>query len=328
MSKKALKVNFARNDVLYDCPVMENIKADVRELAGPKAKAAPMTDGQRQHLAEQIITGHLGQLDALKAKVITAVNGRHYTVDSMARWTKLSVAPTGDRPAQRAMDNQVCFMLSRDTLDRFDVNTPEELLGVLRKAAGQYLYRSPRVVSYEEATAPYQGALEILDDGDLNADQRAWLALAKSAYYPIWSKANPDDRGAARQLHVGQSQSSEAWTDGRTYVAISQEFLKELDWNAHGFTQIGALLVRMFCHEGDSTKGMPDQTYFEEVTRVMQEGLPQFVQSCIENSPRVLEVEGRRLTKKIADWQSEVQKAADSRAAFEAKRDEANKRDP
>lgn len=317
VSKRALKVNFARNDVQHDCPEWAKIQRTVREMAGSKPKTARMTDGERQHLAEKIITGQLTGYDACKAKVITAVNGRHYTVDSFLAWTQMSLAESGDRPAERAMDNDVAFMLSKETLDRFDLDTPSELLMLLRKAGGQFVHRVPRIVAYEEAVKAFSGVRETLDESDLNPNLRAWLALAERGYYPIWSAAGNDESpGKPRKLLAGQSVTDHAWTDGTTYITISNDFLESLPWNSLGFTKLGILLVQMFAYDDDSTTGLPDQTYFELVHRLQEKALPQFVQMCVEGAPRVLEKEGRRMTKQIAAWQSELQRVDAAKDAF------------
>ena len=66
LSKKQLKVNFARNEVMSDCKVWRKIKPLVDQRAFDKVKKqVSLTDAGRQKLIDQLKAGELDNEEAL-----------------------------------------------------------------------------------------------------------------------------------------------------------------------------------------------------------------------------------------------------------------------
>lgn len=312
VSKKKLDVNFARNDILSTCPVWRRIVKEMEKAAGIKRERAPVaTEETRQMLGDRIASGELAGPEVAKAKVITAVNGRHFSVTEFLGWEKYTVARRGDRPAERCMDLKMCFSVAQETLDRLGWSAEE--LGPKLKGASRVDYRDRygRYVPYLEATKAFQGKQEILDEKKELGAPRVWLELLRDLGW-LFRPAFPSG-GAPRKVLLGHSTSYEAWTDGKQYVAYSDRFLKGLQFNTPGVVELGLVAVHEYCHQNANVDGCDhDQEFYEEYHRLCGEILPAWTQQAVARLPSVMEKVGRKLDRtlvKALDNQVHVEQA-------------------
>lgn len=322
VSRKQLKVNFARNDIQSDCPVWQRIKPLVDQMASERvAKKTQLTDDERLRLAQRFLTDKL--TNWYEMPLFTAVTGRHFTYVQLAsqiqRHKKLSVCAKDDQVGDRLFRQHTAFIFAQETLTRFRVRTVEALVELLRTrdADRSWQLENVQAVPFETLSAGLREQHDILPEKDWSSQERLWHKLLSSAKYgfrlcdadkaPQWRRKNLP---CQRQIVIGDSECSLAWTDGMTYVAMSRQLLKSQQLTVAGFTTVGAILLHELCHGTSSaTEHDHNQDFYEKFHDASVAGeLGLFVAQCLSRLPTLMQSEGRRLTKRQLKDQDQVTK--------------------
>ena len=131
---------------------------------------------------------------------------------------------------------------------------------------------------------------------------RGWLGVAvidKSARF-----LKPEDETYAygfggRRLAIGVADTGEAWTDGKTYVAINRSFLASHELDVCGLTAVAHLLLHEACHDyADFADHEHDQDFFERYHDATARGvIGDFVKSALSHLPAAATTLERQLTR-------------------------------
>jgi hypothetical protein len=268
VSRKQVKVNFARNDIQHDCPVWGRVKKLVDARAAEKSSGKKaLNDDERQRLADRILTGTLPLDEAMDLKLITAATGRQYPISELLAlhsWKQVSNSAKGNRKADKLMKGKVALVVADETLDRFHGRTVQ----ALRKKLETLDPRPHRdweampFTPFETLTAGMSDKYDMLDDEELSPNQQLWLRLIAKGC----SKLKCEDREAAyRRIRVGISKTADGWTDGASYICIDKRFIDKTDFNVQGFISMGHLLLHEMCHHSPDLEDHDhDQAFFEE----------------------------------------------------------------
>ena len=262
VSKRRLKVNFARNQVMDDCAVWRRTGPVLKNLADRARKGrARLTDMDREALAEAMATGDVPPYRFMKAKAFTDVQGTHHHLDGLLGLARkrFSHWELGGRTGERAHESGSAFVFADATLDRFGARGTTDLLEIVRdglKASestasketggdGRYpwsdaLTRTERLAETAEHVAPealaleYDGEAEEVPPEGLSRKERGiveGLQAAADVIHRMLSK--PGDQLRARMPHdvaanpprlvrVGRSRKASAWTDGTSRIWIEE----------------------------------------------------------------------------------------------------------
>lgn len=274
VSRKQLKVNFARNDIQADCPVWLKVKRLIDQNATARSLKAPrLDDAGRARLVEQFAAGDLTYEEFRDRKVIQAVNGRHYSLDQLERHcgygkaVPLMAAPLRDLKADQVHSQALGAVLSDNALEAFGMKLPK-LVAFLNKARRDHERRcygedSPPDEKFvagdlAEATKSFSGEFVPLADKDLTKREKAWKDLAETAAWEIASALNRDRRGRrdtmaairqSRKITIGKDESGATWTDGRTFVGFSRGYLADVDFGVEGLYAVALTVLREMAHD-------------------------------------------------------------------------------
>lgn len=325
VSRKQLKVNFARNDIQSDCPVWRKIKPLVDQKAREKVKAkSELTDDERQRLCNLVAEEDYPD-KAYELRLFTAVNGRHFSAkqlydDNHKYGRKLTVCKKGDLRGDRVFQGKLAFVLAQETLDRFDMSAEEvvRLLGTLqRHDRGRDFgsdYRAYDVVDFDSIAAGISVKHNLVPEAEVTPLERIWRDLAQRGAWLLRRRMDmafeaemeEDDSydyepgNDTRKVVVGDSEGCDGWTDGETFVAIDRSFLKTLTFDARGLTDLGLLLLHELCHDGpDTAEHVHGHEFYELFHNRAWHELPGFVQGCLHRLPNVFKTAGRELPKAL-----------------------------
>lgn len=291
VSKRPFKVNFARNDILTsECDIWPNVVKLVKAKSATKvAKKAVMTEYEREFLVKSMAAGsELGE--ALRnAKVITTGVGSHVTVTTMAyAGLPYTAAEKGDRLAERLHRAKVAFVVSRETLDRFGVDTLDELLEKLSEQAraahqfwiadrlskpsvpldvlAQGYSKDYTLITLQEATSIEKMAFKQLQT--CNSQMGQWMRR-------YMAKLELKDT-QARDLKLGQSDVALAWTNGSDTITVDRKFLVRCaKGGVDGWMRLLAVMVHEYCHDTADLDGHSHPLEFYEMFEtVMTNGIP------------------------------------------------------
>lgn len=274
VAKKQLKVNFARNDILNDCPVWKSI----RNLFGSKNQLAALlgkrvlSDGERDNLIERLVSGELRSDQLYRSPLFVDISGHAHSASSLSgtSWPQWSYLPDsqGDKDlrADHLLQVKRCLVLTQECVEAFlpAIRAMENLFSHGWKTSyGTSSFR-PNLpyVPYAKIAATVDSNHELLPEDALAPKERIWLELIRAASYYVGRALN-DGRNPAwnRTLYVGRSTSALAWTDGKSYVAFARHFLARKPFMGFkGRPHVGNIhevlltLLHEYCHDGDSLR--------------------------------------------------------------------------
>lgn len=289
VSKTALQVNFARNDILqHSCMVWRRIRDAVRKHAGVKvAKKASLNDSERQFLANQVTAAPEGELpweqwkEVGKAFIVPTVAGRNASmIQLLAAHVVCEVPEQHLRMGERLHRGKVIFGVTKEALDRFGVSTAGELVNLVKERAPSYLTRSvPRVAPFEDYLQSVNFGMLSIPENEYDPLERVAMAVlieANRKFFGAWLPKLEEPR-LGRALRLGESDAALAWTDGKNSIHVERKFLSKcVRKGANGWLQLLNVLLHEYCHDTPDLKGHEhDQNFFE-----LFEDL-----ACASNSP-------------------------------------------
>lgn len=289
---RALVLNMARNDILRaECELFGRIQKQCSKIAAAlrgKEKAKRLTNDDRAYMASQ--TANPENIGLLEQKIFTLTNGRHLSFHQLVAGSGLAAAPSGDRIAEKIMRSGSVRVLSEATLDRFNCATIEELVTTLTDRLElansekpdhtlDYKLRLIRRTKWYAKLADVPAYAEIhnsvIPEKDLTKQQRAILwALADVSPVAKGAVERRQNGGVGlggrytevRQLRMATSDGCEAFTDGRTYIAITDEVAEAaVKQGLSGWYRLAAVLVHEYLHDSDDTGSHSHDMEFYEV---------------------------------------------------------------
>jgi len=280
VSKVPLEVNFARNDILQSkCLIWKEIKPVLRR-EGDKLldkKTTRMSDEQRFSLAQRILEQEIVFDDAIDLKVITTSQGKQFTIlQFLTNKNKvITLSPSkGNQIADILQQRGLALCIAPETLDRFGVNSLDELVDVLenlsrRRYRASNIFHDTRkkIVPFENISASINSKYAILKDKELKPVDRAALsALRRSVKnIPFYVSRVSGVEANERKIVIGSSECARGWTDGSTYIAIHKDELMELRQGFFGAQKLVQLLVHEYIHNSNSQCSHVHDLEFYEV---------------------------------------------------------------
>jgi hypothetical protein len=264
VSKKQLKVNFARNDVMVsECPVWKRIRKFVNAKAtDANTRKETLNDGSRARLAEQVAAGELDDAQAINLKLLTDVSGRHWSImqffgNCPYRYgEKMTVCDRGSAGKGDAVHQaKLAFVMSAETVEIFGCGNGKNLLSLIRKVYD----RNNRYMSHSEwKFIPFEKIADKFDESHVMVPKDEWTPKEAAVLHAVesesWRICNTLDGsygyGKNRKLVLGQSGTADGWTDGSTFIALNRKWLgARMDMGMKECTDIAALMLHEYCHD-------------------------------------------------------------------------------
>ncbi|MNR71742.1 hypothetical protein D3C71_24200 [compost metagenome] len=255
VSRQALEVNFARNDILrHKCSVWKRIAEHLRTLGLRKVVAKPsLTRDERDFLARQWTYGSLpSELNTsiARVKLFTDATGRHCSLEDLVRAPTLTVAQASTaRVGGKLHREGRAFVLSEDTLTRFRADNLEDLLDIVERRHNTRLH--DKAAKLEDLALGCTETYKVFEDYALPAPIRLVLEALREKHkkFHQWFASGEKSSGI-RELRAGDSDVALAWTDGSLFVALG---LRELDKAAtkgvQGCFEVLLTLTHEYCHD-------------------------------------------------------------------------------
>jgi hypothetical protein len=324
VSRKQLKVNFARNDVLDSCPVWRKIKPFVARKADEKmAKKTVFNASERQRLADQIMAGDVDPRTSRDLKIFTNVSGQQVSFNQIAGYRfqkKVSCCKPGDPLGDTLHQHRVAFILSEETLERFGFEELDDMVEFMNNrfvAPGGWRLEP---VNFEDLSEGFSRDFNIVDSKKLTVRLKMWLDLMHRCKYYIklstetsryWTYGvDMDSRACSRKIVIGTG-PAHGWTNGIDYVAVEKGFLGGLDFNVQGFVKLGNLMLHEFCHSEPTTASHIHSSEFYQIYHDSSDTVAEFVKHCIANMPKVYKKFNKKPNQKILLANDRLADAAD-----------------
>jgi hypothetical protein len=309
VSRKQLRVNMARNDIQSDCPVWRRVRDLVDVTAANRIKRrSVLSDAQVQRVVNTLLAG-THQPGAADMLLFRSSSGRSYSARELVQTVEkyqytVTFCASGDRRGDRVHEARLAFVLDRACLDLFRCHTDPLLvvrtaLDALGAPSGHVVRRKAKYVAFDDLKSGMSDNFDVVPVAEHSVTQKAWLDLSARA----WTELHDDRTGRpphGRRFLLGRSDVADGWTDGRTYIAIADHFLKKLTFDVGGFTKLGVLLLHELTHdEDDATTHVHSPEFYRTFHDSAFRSLGQFVAGCAARVTNVVKSLGKGATRKV-----------------------------
>jgi len=258
VSKKRLKVNFARNDVQHDCEVYRRIQEVIKENRIKRTRKSRRRLDYYERISAMVdIRDGLVDYDEYKnIGLIETTSGRRMSFEAIKKNTlPWSFAESGNRIADRLMESESVVIFDKNILDEISYTGDER--NFFEWLFYNAVKHSRDLAKWKKVTKMYRpfnsaGGGTTLSDGF--KDQQIILPETKLTKYEkrfikCFQKIS-DNYFNGRRIVVGTSDTAAAWTDGSGYIAFARSYLKEhkLGTSGNG-TLSAAKMIHTACHE-------------------------------------------------------------------------------
>lgn len=337
VTKKAIALNVSRSEILRKtCPVWKAIAKVFGPLADDvsgKVGKHRKTEAHREKAARSLLSGdpHISDI-FLKEEVITLLPGkRHVTLYAFVNKAHHShndtftAASSRDVPKGEAIAQQGFIQVVHPlTLERFGCHSIEDFEEVLERVIGNVTEDSqkrgrgisghpllvPQLVAFSTLKKAFVERTLIVDEKKAldKETRRAWVALRWCLQHYAGACMGVDRwrdgtvRYGKDRMHVllGESNTSEAWTDGQTYLAINSRIVKGLKSEPmKTAAYIFGLVEHEVAHQGDSLDCGHDEAFFQrfhDITLRMASERQRFMHKWLMKYTMSMEKEGQKAT--------------------------------
>lgn len=263
--KRAVQVNFARNQVIRSCKRWQKIARLLRATGIEDAAKRPnLTKDTARHFVESIVAGDASREQFYNTPCLPDVNGRLWSLAQLYRLTRSRTAsaavhcnaegklqidfgPAGCRTGDKVMQTKEALVLDEVLLEYLRVAGPQTGVEWLELHGAGCL----QWVDYR-ALLNGDDSYQLLPVQQLTMRERDFLQCASCVWWRLG--AREDYSRLRRRLCVGISTAADGWTDGQSFIAVNRKWLAgldlglERDWNA-----VALLLSHELCHDGPDT---------------------------------------------------------------------------
>lgn len=332
VSKEALEVNFARNDVIASCSRWKRIIKVLNEEALSRAKRAPLDDAQREMFASQLAAGELTIEELSDARIVTDVTGSHHPVTALTRLKnnysgQISIAPRGDRVAEMAHTRKLAFVVSSECAARFRCDTPKEFAAMIERvfAANGVRHQPFKAVERAAFDEVISSSHEPVKDGELSKAERLALKALRDANRVLYQQASWYDasydwdkfqrgRDGIRKVSVGVSDTALAWTDGVSNIWFDRRQLRKIKEGYDGMIQLAGILLHEYLHNGPDTgtheHGVEFYERFHDIA-LRTQTIPLAAAAMMRTVLRELRSEDKHIQSKLTAFEDTATEAAD-----------------
>lgn len=344
-----LALNMARNDILMaECKVWKRIKPFLQGKADEVVKkASRLTEEQMVNMATRFLSGDMTYADVSNRKLVRDVVGGNHTLAEFYEraWAcfdrVVTYAPKNDAgPAAEESHRQgYCFVLAQKTLQRFSVQTVDELMrkveaqleaeGMELVALREQLVQGTRTVQRLKVEEVWKKACSKIADGHTDIPHKAWTKQEQAAMAALRVSSMTVLRmlkkiglvasdAALRELRLGVSEVADAWTDGTNTITLERRTIARLDKGCAGALNVVSALVYEYLHE-NATNGthMHDEEFHERYHLAMSYyPVDSWVQSVGDAVSRLMVDYMKECSKRNVHVQSRVRQNSSTAEAF------------
>lgn len=288
VTKVPIKTNFARNDIMVDCPVWAKIVAALRKHVntqqtrtrnvgedGPpqttsrrRAAAVRLTEADRVRLCNQAKDGNLEAGQFKSARLFRKYgSSANFTVRQIANVAKgvITVPPDAGAPySAHSWDirsivdqinmNALACVVHCSTLERFGLDSGPALVALVNGVISSYDRHVLKYVEWADLVTAVKSDCQVVPDAQLNRIESVVLGVIrahlKHIVYRPPSFASGPKRRMIRNLRIVLGRGPlRSWTDGASYVAINRAFVRKIKAGPGAWAQYAHLIMHEALHD-------------------------------------------------------------------------------
>jgi len=255
VSKKMLKVNFARNDILNSCPVYEKLQQVIRDnrIKKIRKQKRSLNNNERMALLCDLRDGIVTYSDVKSLKLIELSNDKFMSLDQIRKiripW---SIAPHGNRIADQLQYLDLAVCISEDIINTLDYSGDSKNFfdWLLCETYVNDKDMESRWSLMRQCFHSFKGGLSKgFNNASIRLSYEKWTKAERRLVrvlenYNCWE---------GRAIGIGTSDTSCAWTDGSSYICLSREYIQKCSPNSvHGASHLIMTLFHELAHNESS----------------------------------------------------------------------------
>ena len=305
VSKKQLKVNFARNDVQHDCEIYNSIKDVVKKnrIKKIKQKRRILTFCERIATLRDLRDGGQELRDIQGLSLIPTCQGKYISLNKIKKnKQQWMFVDGGDRFADRVMQREQALCLDdRILIDLNYTGKKSQFFVWLTRTENDWNNIWDDVAKLYIVFDDYKGGVS---DKYTTLSEKKWSVLEKRVIKILQSFSC----WGGRVITLGFSEQAQAWTDGSTYICLERSYLKGLYLISAYDINIHNLLMTMaheMAHDED-TKGthIHGPEFYENMVRILESRQAPTIHLGLFQR----EMNSRKLNEKIKKEEERLQK--------------------
>jgi len=269
VTKKALRINFARNDIMDDCPVWAKIVPVLQRKANASQtgtrtrttatrrtnRRAPrrLTEEDRRRMINNAKDGQLEPRPFKSAKLFqrwnSSVNMTVRQIHNIADGV-VTMAPEGrfywssHRTAEQLTINRLACVLNREMLQRWNYAKPESIVNLTNRTLGIGDRHALTYASWDQLVKALQSECHIVTDDSLNRIESIVLGVLRVCYDDLFRR---DARLGKMRIMLGHGPQI-AWTDAANFIVINRDHVRRFGLTPKSFGHYAHLILHETCH--------------------------------------------------------------------------------
>ncbi len=272
VSKKQLKVNFARNDIHDDCDIYNRIKITVKQNRIKKTRKSRRVLNTWERIAtlKDLRDGTQELEDIQTLSLIPTAQGKHVSLAFVKKIKEQwCFAPLGDRYADKLIEGEQAICLSEKILSDLGYRGKKSrFFNWLTNSEERHVYGQDQ---WENLSILY------VDFKDLRGGiNDSYSTLPRKKYAPSERRIIDYMQGMGcwdgRQILLGYSDTAAGWTNGTSYICIDRHWLrrKSISYGSD-IAQIMMLLAHEMAHDEDSRgTHIHGPEFYENMVRILE----------------------------------------------------------
>lgn len=237
ITDKNFDLNFARNDIKSGCPIwdeaLEIIDEECLKVCN-NVSGSNMNSSVREFLINKMYENKSIHKKYKNKKILKTANEHYVSLQEIKKQDKIGMSKSNDKAADRLAEAFGDIILSKDdkavkildkneNLEKFDVKKKAQNVGFLKES-------------------------EIIDEENLTPLQKAKLGVAKQIATKI---------GIEREIKYGKSSLSNAWTDGKRKIVITDTATPSSKW-VQWVPELYRIIIHEWSHNESTKDNHPD----------------------------------------------------------------------
>lgn len=271
VSRQQLKVNFARNDVISDCEIMQHINGIIKEnrIKKTRQKRRVLNYSLRQATLIDLRDNGQNLTDVKTLALIPTAQGKHVSLDFIRKnKQQWCFASRGNDLADRLMEREQALCLDESILT--DLNYTGHM--------SEFFTWLTKVSRYDSGYKDWETVERLYTDFDIISngisDEYTTLSDKKLTVVErrIIKVLNSFNCWNNRIINLGYSERANAWTNGCSYITIDKSYLKRLTvtYPVH-CNKLMVLLAHEMAHDCD-TRGthIHGPEFYENMVQILE----------------------------------------------------------
>lgn len=271
VSKKALDINFARNDIiLYNCEIFRQIKKDIEDyVQNNKLKKSKLTKDEKKYFFNQFLTRGLEYHLIRNVKLFTDVFEKDFSLEDFVKANRVAFSDgKSGKLAELVHENKAALVFNKDysylfgdnnfdafiknIWDVYDFLTDEYEIEhpayYLLKKDNELLEGQEIIDDIKNFESIYSVKHEILEHSQLSRKDSILLKAIRRLNDIFYNDYKRVINCKKRKIVFGNSLASDAWTDGVSYIALNFKFIELSEYGTKFFDYILKLIIHEYCH--------------------------------------------------------------------------------